>query len=581
MIAFKLRDIFMQKGKYIPIKSTYCILFIITIIGLPFFLLGTNAYLIIHDNLDSEFVYLHLLKITGSLSGFDGDQLIYNVMNGLPKKFFHSEFSFIRFLFYLFPSFWAYIINSILVRLIGFIGLYLFLKDYLMKQYNKNIVIILAVIFSMIPLYPLFGLTVTGQPILIWSFLNLANHRKYLISWMVIALFPFYSHFALIGPFILSILVVFGIYLLITKNRNTSVQYHIGIGLLTACFIIANFITIKGFLDPGEYVSFRTAWIFEPYSFENIARQFIITFFTGQYHASLFNTIPIFLYALLVLFFMKIKPGQKKVIISLILAIALITALKAVYPLICYILQNTFNITLSFQIGRFFFFNPFLWFILLAVTIIYTYNRIPKYVLYSLITIQFVVIIYSNKELTINYEKLFAKEQVKYNYPSFCDFYASDLFSEISRHIGLQKKEYRIVSLGIHPAIAQYNGFFTLDSYQNNYLLRYKQEFREIIETELLKNNELKKYFDNWGGRCYLFSDELERSCKQMCLKECGLSIKQLDINIMKIKAMGGKYIFSALPIENSDELQIKLCKKFEDDHSLWDIYLYKLNNIE
>src|SRR5947208_951262 len=102
---------------------------VMAVILFPYFYLGKNSYLTIHDNLDCGFVYLHVLKIAGLLFGFNGDTIVPNVMNGLPRSCFDSEFSFIRVLFYLFPSFWAYVINATLVRIIGFVGMYVFARD--------------------------------------------------------------------------------------------------------------------------------------------------------------------------------------------------------------------------------------------------------------------------------------------------------------------------------------------------------------------------------------------------------------------------------------------------------------------
>ncbi|HEY9048642.1 MAG TPA: DUF6044 family protein, partial [Ohtaekwangia sp.] len=73
-----------------------CILFF----HLPFFILGEGSYVLVHDNLDSELVYLQVLKISGNLLGVDGSPLVYNIFNGINRGSFHSEFSIIRILFY-------------------------------------------------------------------------------------------------------------------------------------------------------------------------------------------------------------------------------------------------------------------------------------------------------------------------------------------------------------------------------------------------------------------------------------------------------------------------------------------------
>ena len=108
-----------------------------------------------------------------------------------------------------------------------------------------------------------------------------------------------------------------------------------------------------------------------------------------------------------------------------------------------------------------------------------------------------------------------------------------------------------MASIGLHPAIAQYNGFYTLDTYNNFYPLSYKHQFRKIIADELDKNPTLKKYFDEWGGRCYLFVAELGK--KYDFKKDSKVKIHHLQLNTKVFKDIGGKYIFSAVPIMNAE----------------------------
>src|SRR5699024_11742196 len=97
-------------------------------------------------------------------------------------------------------------------------------------------------------------------------------------------------------------------------------------------------------------------------------------------------------------------------------------------------------------------------------------------------------------------------EEMKYsksNTPIFKEFYATELFYDIKNYIGRNQKDYRVVSTAMHPTIAQYNGFYTLDTYNNTIPVEYKHNFRKIIAPELNKNKQLKNYFDTWGSRLY------------------------------------------------------------------------------
>jgi hypothetical protein len=176
--------------------------------------------------------------------------------------------------------------------------------------------------------------------------------------------------------------------------------------------------------------------------------------------------------------------------------------------------------------------------------------------------------------LQILFVVLFNDEIIYQNKPTVKQFYAEELFEEIKEHIGLPQKEYRVASIGIHPAISQYNGFYTLDTYNNFYPLSYKYDFRKIIEKELAKNKRIRKYFDKWGGRCYIFTSQLGK--RYMIKKDSKRHLKNLELNTDVFKEMGGRYIFSALPIDNAEENQLSLVKVFESKTSAWKIYLYK-----
>ena len=132
-----------------------------------------------------------------------------------------------------------------------------------------------------------------------------------------------------------------------------------------------------------------------------------------------------------------------------------------------------------------------------------------------------------------------------------------------------------MVSIGLHPAISQYNGFYTLDTYNNYYPLSYKHQFRKIIEKELDKNAQLKRYFDQWGGRCYIFVDELGK--KYDYRKNSTKTIKNLELNTEVLKEMGGQYIISSVPIINADENNLDLLDVFDHKDSAWKIYLYQI----
>jgi len=172
--------------------------------------------------------------------------------------------------------------------------------------------------------------------------------------------------------------------------------------------------------------------------------------------------------------------------------------------------------------------------------------------------------------------RIFNKDEIKENFPTYKQYVDKALFDSIETYIGRDVKDYKVVSLGIYPAIISMNGFYTLDGFFQNYPLEYKHEFREIIATELDKSQHLKEYYDYWGNKCYIMSSEIIKEYK--ISKNAGKEINNLEIDTKKLKEMGGDYIFSALPINNYQELNLSLDGIFERDNSYWKIYLYKVS---
>lgn len=164
---------------------------------------------------------------------------------------------------------------------------------------------------------------------------------------------------------------------------------------------------------------------------------------------------------------------------------------------------------------------------------------------------------------------------------SWADYFAEGLMQEIETAIfektGQTQEEYRVASLGMCPAVALEAGFYCIDGYSNNYSLEYKHEFREIIEAELEKCPPMESYFDGWGSRCYLFTEESQNY--YYLAKDADFRYEKLDLNTEKMKELGCKYLFSAAEIEegNADRLGLELLGVFDTEESYYRVWVYKL----
>ena len=157
--------------------------------------------------------------------------------------------------------------------------------------------------------------------------------------------------------------------------------------------------------------------------------------------------------------------------------------------------------------------------------------------------------------------------------PSFAQYYDTELMDAIRSDLSLDGAA--VACVGMHPAIPEYSGIETVDGYYPSYPLSYKHRFQQVIQAELDKSPELKSYFCDWGSRCYIFSSEL--GTKYLWGKNCGVSIHNLAIDVEALRALGCRYILSAVPIDNAPALSLEPCGRWTRPGAFWEIRAYRL----
>ena len=157
---------------------------------LPYYYNIENSKFLIHDNLDSNVVWFKNLAESGELFNHSGG-VIERTLNGLSRKFYPSDLNIHTITYYLFPPIKAYCILKIFNHVIALLGMYLLAGFLLRKKQNKKLIsALVALMFSLIPFWPSGGLTVAGQPLLLYSFLNLINKKKFNFIMEYYFLFP-------------------------------------------------------------------------------------------------------------------------------------------------------------------------------------------------------------------------------------------------------------------------------------------------------------------------------------------------------------------------------------------------------
>jgi hypothetical protein len=530
----------------------------------PLYILGEHAHIRVHDNLDSNIAWYKVLSESGQILG-PINATIPQVANGLPRNAFGTEFSLIVWLYKFFPTMTAYALSQTITRFFAFLGMYILLRDhFLCKRDYQFINVGVALAFSLTPFWPSGMLSTLGMPLALWAFLHIRKGERTFKHYIVLTLLPLYSSIVLGFFFFLFAMGIFWVIDFLRGRRNF--HFLLAIVYMTLVYLAVEYRLVYSFLfddDPNsrdEYFHARLSlWRCIRLSFKN--------FVLGHTHVmtvhGLFILIVTFI-ALFLIVYKKLWKQERAFVILLILNFFLSTWYAFWFYKGWLPLTRKFHFMDTFNFARFQFLRPLVIYVgfALGLKIIWDNRKAWKPYVPFFIIAQILLLFCFNDEI------IYRKK------PSVYEFYSVELFDEIKSHIGLPLQDYRVASIGIHPAITQYNGFYTLDTYNNFYPLSYKYKFRKIIENELAKNKTIRTYFDEWGGRCYIFTSELGKH--YMFKKNNKRTLKELDLNITPFKEMGGVYIFSALPIENPIENHLKLEKTFQSDESVWKIYLYK-----
>lgn len=556
----------------------------------PYIWLGEGAHLTIHDNLDSDFLYLYLLKLTRTAFDFDLKTVIPNMMSGgrnaapsftgIPRSAFRTGLNFEVLSFWLLPPYAAQVFNFTAVHGIGFVGMYLLLKKHVLPEPNWAFTrVALAFLFALVPCYIVHGASVTGQPLLLVAFLNLLQKRSHWYDWLIIGLFPFYSFFVWAGLFICIALGAIGLWSMI-RLWQINVGYINGLLLLALLYLASEWELIYGFINQ-TYISQRTEFDYSQLRSMKLVdslRRSIDLFVWPMFNTGAFFTAGILIVAGLGVWnaYKRRDFQAMRWLIGLPILAVIICLIHGFYHyLVVWLGDSSLGLKFRvFQFDRFYFLLPTLWFFLFALSLRQfransSWNRL-------FLAVQLVLMIFANKEWRINIGKMtgYIPEAKQ---PSFRAFFAEKQFAQIRDYIGKPQADYRVICLGMHPSVAQFNGFYTLDSYQNNYPLPYKYAFRKIIATELAKGTrQMRVYYDAYACRVYLYTAEL--GMNYLFGKTQNRSVHNLQINTDALVALNGQYVISAVPIHNAAANRLRLEKVFDEPESYWRVWLYKVS---
>jgi hypothetical protein len=558
---------------------------------------GENSPVMIHDCLDSNIpTFSVFAKSEAFFAGSDAEFKPF--LGGIPRNCMFSETNLCLLPYRHMSAFGAFVLSEFLVRVAAICGMALLLKRHLLPSASNTVICGAALCFGMLPFFPGVGLSIAGQPLLLYAILNLRNHDFSVRNWLIVALFPFVSSLAMIGLFLVPLLGVFVVYERLFRRKATAPLLG-ALLLLTCGYVAADYRLVLQTLFADNIVSHREEFAFQhQLTLVNALKASIVHFVSGQYHAtSLHNPIIMAVCVLAaVAWELKMRRGKAKTPSTSdfggengtreALSLALACLCCGIIAIFCGLYDSTLGGRLidaagggllrTLQLQRIEWLLPVCWGLAFAfaLALIARKTRAGAALAVVLIVSQSALAVRENYDVNCRQIRLGGREsQLRL---TFAGFFSTPLFAEIKDYIARPQCDYRVVSLGLYPSIPLYSGFQTVDGYSQNYPLAYKHRFRKLIAGELEIDKDTAKYFDGWGSRCYLYSHELGR--RFLYVKDHAVRrIGHLAIDTAALRELGADYILSAVEIGNADKLNLRLEKAFERDDSPWKICLYSI----
>lgn len=287
-------------------RKHFFLAFVLLILYLsPLFILGENAHMRVHDNLDSNIAWYKTLKDSGELFG-DIHSVVPQVINGLPRNTYGTEFSGIQWLHQLFPSMLAYAISQAIIRIVAFLGMYLLLKRHFIKEKDGDwIRVWVALAFALTPVWPSGMLSTLGMPLALWAFLNIRSGKHSWKEWITLILLPFYSSFVLGFFFFLVAMGLLWLRDLLVKRKINGVFFG-SIAMMTAVYLFIEYRLVYSLVFPEAPTS-RNEFFLSKLDFLQTIRLVCKNYFLGHTHVMTIHTYVIVPLSFIVLWAIKGK----------------------------------------------------------------------------------------------------------------------------------------------------------------------------------------------------------------------------------------------------------------------------------
>jgi len=599
---------------WIVFAITICIIYLI-----PLIIHGENTTMLIYDNLDSNVIWYKILAESGMIFA-SNDAIIPNMMNGLPRLSYGSEFDVILWFYYFLEPINAYTLNIVIMHITAFFSMFVFANRYLVSfhlRFREVIVYSLSLMFALLPFWPSGGLTIPALPLVTFVLLNIYNKRDRWYDWVVLILLPFYSSFVLLYMFYIGFVGL--IFISVTLYKKEINWKFVGaLWLFTLMYLLVSYRLVEATFFNNGFVSHRTEFnVFFTEPFLDATRRFYLFFLNGH-ETHLRNIQMPFLLPTIIfsgvlllfkrrltlkeslvvmgLFFFSLWTGIWEDMLGSLYGIPILITLSVSYMVVTKRLESLmlamlgyifisaiygytfyegfswivdlFPIFKSLSLARASFVQPLILFVMLGLALQIIFQKLYFQVVFMviLLSLQLYVAYYSNWHRT---------EQVK-GFASFEDYYAVKQFDALKEDLKSEDiTNLKFISFGMEPAVALYNGLHTIDGYSTNYPLEYKHKFNRINE---VNSNDIfaikeERPSQKWGSKLYIMSIN-----SALAEYQKGLSINFLGFDDFVLKELNTDYFLSSYWLNYPEKRNLTFIKQYKGGVNGWDIYLYRVN---
>ncbi|MCR5596344.1 MAG: DUF6044 family protein [Lachnospiraceae bacterium] len=571
----------------------YLVAALFSIQALVFLIFREDSYLQIHDNLDLFMAHYRMLKVNDLWFAHNAEAPI---LHGISRDLFGSEFLLYNIPYEFMDGVWPYLVGYAFKIAIGFFFFRLLMKDIYGERFEtyKPVITVTAAAFSMIPVFPTYGIAFTSVPLIVFLLRRIyldkdAPVRKRILLYLGVFCYPFVSYFSYHGFFILCYMCV-AVVILWIRDRKFPKGIFLSIVILSLGYIAFEY-RLFGAMLLTDTVTIRTTMYHGDATLGESFKYAFEEFVNASFHSEDSHTYVVLgavLIGIVLINAMHIKKREIKRIptdpVNLIMLWIVFNVLNfGLYQFAPYrhILETLVPPLTGFEFARTAYFNTFLWYVELMLVCIRLYDtsrpaakRIANIaVVCAVIVVMFVPQVYNDFYYTCYNQAYKIIKNKETSTVNFGEFYSADLFEDIKKDIGYNGEW--SAAYGMHPAVLNYNGIATVDGYLGMYSEEYKEEWQKVERPAFEGSPSLKSYFDGWGARVSLYSGSDENTYAP--LRELEISDTRLLVDMEELMSLDLRYIFSRIEISNADEIGLERIGIYNNENSPYTIYVYGL----